>query len=73
MQEFGEVLECHHVSGEGDYLLKVVLADIDAYREFLIARLTPMEVIQTVRTMIVFETLKHETRIEIGEGPGGTQ
>jgi len=65
IQGFDEVLECYHVSGEGDYLLRVVLPDIEAYRNFLMERLTPLEVVQTVRTMIVFETLKHETKLNL--------
>jgi Lrp/AsnC family transcriptional regulator, leucine-responsive regulatory protein len=60
-----EVLECYHLAGEGDFLLKVVEKDIDAYRDFLVGRLTGMEGVQQVRTMIVFETIKRETSMTI--------
>ena len=62
-----EVLECYHVSGEGDFLLKVVERDISAYQDFLVSGLTRMEGIQRVTTMIVFETLKRETKLAIDE------
>src|SRR5262245_14102101 len=31
IRSFGEVLECHHISGEEDFLLKVVVRDIEEY------------------------------------------
>ncbi|NOZ87976.1 MAG: Lrp/AsnC family transcriptional regulator [Deltaproteobacteria bacterium] len=61
-----QVLECYHVSGEGDFLLKVVVKDIDSYRDYLVRDLTRLEVVQRVTTMIVFDTLKHETKLEMG-------
>jgi Lrp/AsnC family leucine-responsive transcriptional regulator len=65
-----EVLECFHVAGEGDFLLKVIERDIQGYRDFLVAKLTRMEGVQKVSTMIVFETLKRETKLTV-EGEGG--
>jgi Lrp/AsnC family leucine-responsive transcriptional regulator len=65
--EFPEVLECYHVSGEGDYLLKVVAGDIQGYRDWLVTRLTNLEVVQRVQTIIVFETMKRETKLSVDE------
>ena len=62
-----EVLECYHVAGEGDYLLKVAARDIQAYRDFLVTRVTTVEVVQRVQTMIVFETMKRETKLFVDE------
>lgn len=53
-----EVLECYHLAGEGDFLLKMVERDISAYRDFLIERLTVLQGVRRVRTLIVFDTLK---------------
>ncbi len=36
INEFEEVLECYHVAGEDDFQLKVVVADIKAYRNFVV-------------------------------------
>ena len=59
--DLSEVVECHHVSGEGDYLLKVVTDNIGNYKDFLISRITLMEGIQKVHTMVVLDTIKCET------------
>jgi Lrp/AsnC family leucine-responsive transcriptional regulator len=66
--EFPEVLECYHVAGEGDYLLKVASKDIQAYRDWLVTKLTTLEVVQRVQTLIVFETMKRETKLSVDEG-----
>ena len=33
--KFTEVVECHHITGNADFLLKVILADIEAYNQFI--------------------------------------
>ena len=38
-----EILECYHVSGEYDYILKVLVKDMEAYREFMLTKLTNLE------------------------------
>jgi DNA-binding Lrp family transcriptional regulator len=65
-----EVLECYHLAGEGDFLLKVVHRDISAYRDFLIGRLTALEGVKRVRTLIVFDTLKQSSQMPL---PAGTK
>jgi Lrp/AsnC family leucine-responsive transcriptional regulator len=64
-----KVLECHHVAGSEDYLLKVYSRDIDDYEHFLLSALTRIAGVDRVRTMFVLSTLKRETAIplEIGE------
>ena len=37
--DYPEILECHAVSGEADYLLRVVAADLKAFSDFLMHRL----------------------------------
>ncbi|RME26530.1 MAG: Lrp/AsnC family transcriptional regulator [Deltaproteobacteria bacterium] len=63
--EIPEVLECYQLGGEEDFLLKVVERDIAAYRDFLVERLTAMEEVKHVRTMIVFDTLKRNVAVPV--------
>ena len=35
-----EVVECYHISGDYDYLLKVHVKDMEAFREFMVKKLT---------------------------------
>jgi len=37
---FPEVQECHHISGDADFLLKLVMEDIEAYNQFILDKLS---------------------------------
>jgi Lrp/AsnC family leucine-responsive transcriptional regulator len=55
---FPEVVACHMVSGEADYLLEVVVPDLDHYRSFLVGKLLDLSVVREVRSNIAIQTLK---------------
>ena len=61
-----EILECYHIAGSEDYLLKVYSRDIDDYEHFLIEKLTNVKGMDRVRTMFVLSTLKRETAVPLG-------
>lgn len=58
--EFREVIECHHIVGEYDYMLKVLLEDTRALEDFLMERLKRIEGVQKTSTTICLSTLKEE-------------
>jgi Lrp/AsnC family leucine-responsive transcriptional regulator len=60
-----EVLECHHVSGDYDYILKVVVKDMEAYREFLVTKLTTLEHIGSTHSTFMINEVKYTTVIEV--------
>jgi len=59
------VMECSHITGKADYLLRVVAKDIPQYREILMERIVPMREIESVQTWFVLKTEKRETRLPI--------
>lgn len=59
VNEIPEILETFHVSGEYDYILKIGLADMEAYREFMISKLTTMEEIQSTHSSFVIKEVKN--------------
>ena len=60
-----DVLECHMVAGGFDYLLKVRVADMAAYRGFLGDILTSIPGVRETRTYAVLEEVKATTRLPI--------
>ena len=60
-----EVLECHMVAGGFDYLLKVRVSDMAAYRAFLGGILAAMPGVRETRTYAVLEEVKATTRLPI--------
>ncbi|HWC65538.1 MAG TPA: Lrp/AsnC family transcriptional regulator [Thermoanaerobaculia bacterium] len=60
-----EVLECHHIAGEEDFLLKVVVASPSDYERFVLERLTKIAGIEKVKTTFVLSSPKLETKIPV--------
>lgn len=56
--EMPEVVACHLVSGEADYLLEVVVPDLEDYQRFLIGKLLNLPIVREVRSNIAIQTLK---------------
>ncbi|MCK5146722.1 Lrp/AsnC family transcriptional regulator [bacterium] len=65
IQKIPEVLECHHITGESDYLMKVVITDMEEYERFLLEKLTHFNVVSHVRTSFILKSMKQETKIPI--------
>ena len=64
---FPEVLECHHIAGDKDFLLKVVTEDIDSYRSFALDKLASIPEIGNVCTFFTLDTIKITTGIPVDE------
>ena len=60
-----EVLECFHISGDYDYLLKVMVSDMEDFREFMVNKLTTINHIGSTHSMFVINEVKHTTAINL--------
>lgn len=57
IETFPEVLECHLVTGQSaDYLLKVIIKDMDDFQRFLLNKLTPIEGVSGVHSSFVLKS-----------------
>ena len=56
--EMPEVVACHLVSGEADYILEVVVPDLEDYQRFLVGKLLNLPIVREVRSNIAIQTLK---------------
>jgi len=65
VMELPEVQECYLVSGAFDYLLKVRLADMSAYRVFLEESLLSVPAVQESTSVVVMETIKESLEIAV--------
>lgn len=59
--ELDEVLECHMVSGEDDFVLKVALESIHSYSDFAMQKLASIPGIQNFKSSFVLNTIKNST------------
>lgn len=63
--EMPEVLECHHTTGEFDYLLKAVFRNRDELHRFVVDRLTPIPGMARINTSLVLTEIKATTQLPI--------
>ena len=59
--KLNEVLECFHVSGDYDYILKVCVKDMEAYREFIVTKLTALQHIGSTQSSFMIGEVKNST------------
>jgi Lrp/AsnC family transcriptional regulator len=65
-----EVMECFSVSGERDYVLDVVVRDMDAYNTFLNAAILKHPAVRSASSTFALRRVKYTTRLPLQAGPG---
>jgi DNA-binding Lrp family transcriptional regulator len=57
-----EVVECHHITGQGDFILKVVSRDITSYQKLLVEVINEIPEIDNTQSTVILSTFK-ESRV----------
>lgn len=65
IQEIDEVVECHHVTGQADFILKIVAPDIPAYQNLMLEKVTNIEVVDNLQTTVILSTFKDSKVVPI--------
>jgi Lrp/AsnC family transcriptional regulator, leucine-responsive regulatory protein len=65
VQVRSEILECHEVAGSFDYLVKIRVADMSAYRDLVASVIWTLPGVREVRTYAVMEEIKQTSRVPI--------
>jgi Lrp/AsnC family leucine-responsive transcriptional regulator len=60
-----EVLECYHVSGDYDYILKIFVENMEEYREFMVTKLTTLQHIGSTHSTFMISEVKNTTIITL--------
>ena len=55
---YAEIVECHHITGQADFLLKVITEDIESYNTFITERLSQIPDIAHVNSSFSLSTRK---------------
>ena len=67
IKTYPEVLECYLITGQdADYLLKVVVPDMDHYQEFLLNKITRLEGVSGVHSSFVMRRVVDSTTLPLG-------
>lgn len=68
VRKMPEVTECYHIAGQFDYLLKIVVKDMEAYQHFITTKLASTPFIARVQSSFVMTAVKEEGYLEIEAG-----
>jgi Lrp/AsnC family leucine-responsive transcriptional regulator len=61
-----EVVECYQITGNADYLLKVVVADITAFEKIIADRFSKFDEIGQMHTMLIISEVKNNPVMPLG-------
>ncbi len=67
VQSMPEVMECFHLTGEYDYLLKVIVHNRKHLEHFLVDKLTPIRGMDKIRTSLVLSEIKVTTAVPLDD------
>lgn len=59
INQIDEVIECHHITGSGDFILKVVAKDIASYQILMLEKVSDIEVVDSLQSMVILSTFKN--------------
>ena len=65
VKELEEVIECFHISGEYDYLLKVIVKDMVHFRSFMVNKLTTLQHIGSTQSSFTINEVKNTTAVNL--------
>lgn len=53
-----EIIECHHVTGTGDFILKIIAENISSYQKLMLEKVSDITVVDNLQSMIILSTFK---------------
>ncbi len=70
LQDRPEVMECYLMTGEFDYLLRVVVPDLEAYEKFVLEHLTRIPGIAGIKSSFALKQVQYKTALPLGHLEG---
>lgn len=65
IKKIPEVIECHHITGAGDFILKVITRDISSYQKLMLEKVSDIKQINNMQSMVVLSTFKDSKVIPV--------
>jgi Lrp/AsnC family transcriptional regulator, leucine-responsive regulatory protein len=65
MASFPEVMECYLMTGDSDYLLRVVVSDTVALQHFIVGQLSKTRGVANIRSSFALKQVKYKTALPI--------
>ena len=65
VNEISEIVECYHITGGSDYLLKIIVQDMRSYERLVMDKLSNIEEIGQMQTMMVLSVVKQADKLPL--------
>jgi len=65
MKKIEEVVECHHLTGQSDFILKVVSPDIPSYQTLMLEKVYNFEMVDNMQSLVILSTFKDSKVVPI--------
>jgi DNA-binding Lrp family transcriptional regulator len=65
IQKHDEVMECYLMTGDADYLMRVVVPDLAALERFILDTLTPIAGIDKIRSSFTLKQVRYKTALPL--------
>jgi DNA-binding Lrp family transcriptional regulator len=65
VQNIPEVIECHQITGHSHFLLKIVCTSIADYEQLMLERISVIDVLEDLQSMVVMSSNKEEDIIPV--------
>lgn len=60
-----EIIECHHITGSGDFMLRIIAKDISSYQRLMLEKVSNINVVDNMQSMVILSTFKDSKVIPI--------
>lgn len=67
MADYSEVMECYLMTGDADYLLRVVVPDMPALERFIVSQLSRIPGVKNIRSGFALKQVKYQTALPLPE------
>ena len=71
VERLPEVMECYLMTGDADYLLRVVVSDLEAYKRFLMDHLTRIPGVTNIRSSFALKQVAYRTALPLSDAGSG--
>lgn len=71
VRDYPNVMECYLMSGDSDYLIRVVVKDIAELQDFIVQKLTKIEGVANIQSSFALKQVKYKTALPLGTTEAG--
>ena len=73
MNRYSEVMECYLMTGDSDYLIRVVVENVQALERFIVDQLTKIRGVANIRSSFALKQVKYSTALPLRHEPSATR